>query len=53
MQSQDTSIRVAKTIHQALVSHLNNTDRKLGKFTEAAIIEKIERENKKKQKKYE
>lgn len=50
MQSLETSIRVKKETHQALVSHLENTDRKIGRFTDMAIMEKIEREKKKKKK---
>ncbi len=51
MQSQETSIRVKKETHQALVSHLENTDRKIGRFTDSAIIEKIQKETSKKKKK--
>lgn len=43
-----TNISVDIQVHQALLSHLENGDRKIGKFTEAAIKEKIEKENKEK-----
>lgn len=44
--SQDTSIRVSKVVHSKLVEHIKEDDRKIGKFTELAIIEKIEKEKK-------
>lgn len=37
-----------KVVHGELMSHLENTERKIGKWTEAAIREKILRETKKK-----
>lgn len=45
-----TNISVDSEIHKELVAHLNNGDRKIGKFTEAAIKEKIEKESKTKKK---
>ena len=45
--SNRTNISIDKDLHNELVSHLGNGDRKIGKFTEAAIREKIEKENKK------
>ena len=45
-----TNISIDSEVHQLLVSHLNNGDRKIGKFTEAAIKEKIEKETKTKKK---
>lgn len=41
------NIRVSKEVHQLLVDHLKNTDRKIGKWTEFAIINAITRESKK------
>ena len=44
------NISINKEVHQLLVTHLNNGDRKIGKFTEAAIKEKVEKETKTKKK---
>lgn len=41
-----TNISIDVEIHKELVDHLNNGDRKIGKFTEAAIKEKIVKESK-------
>lgn len=37
-----------KEVHADLTAHLGNGDRKIGKWTESAIKEKIQRETKKK-----
>lgn len=42
-----TNIRVDNDVHKMLVEHLKNTEKKLGKWTEIAIKEKIKRETKK------
>jgi hypothetical protein len=42
--SLETSIRVSKEVHGELVAHLEGTERKIGKFTEIAIKEKIIKE---------
>lgn len=47
-----TNVSIDAEIHKELVNHLIKGDRKIGKFTEAAIKEKIEKETKTK-KKYE
>lgn len=44
--SNGTNIRVCDEVHSNLVEHLKDTDRKIGKWTEAAIKEKIEKEKK-------
>lgn len=44
------NISVDSEIHKELVTHLGNGDRKIGKFTESAIKEKIEKEAKSKKK---
>lgn len=41
-----TNIRVSDDIHKQLIEHLKNTEKKIGKWTDLAIKEKIERENK-------
>ena len=45
---QDTKIRISGEVHKKLVAHLENGDRKIGKFAEKAILEKIEKETKNK-----
>lgn len=42
-----TNIRVDNEVHKMLVEHLKNTEKKIGKWTEIAIKEKIKRETKK------
>ena len=42
--SSGTNIRVDTVIHSMVISHLKETCGKVGKFTEMAIVEKIERE---------
>ena len=42
-----TNIRVADDVHKLLVEHLKNTEKKIGKWTEIAIKEKIKKETKK------
>lgn len=42
--SQGTNIRVSNEVHLKLVEYLKDGDRKIGKWTEAAIKEKIEKE---------
>lgn len=42
-----TNISIEKDLHAELVAHLGNGDRKIGKWTEAAIREKIQKESKK------
>jgi hypothetical protein len=44
------NISIDKDVHEELVSHLGNGDRKIGKWTESAIKEKIVRETKKNKK---
>ena len=46
--SNGTNIRVTEDTHKMLVEHLKNTEKKIGKWTEIAIKEKIKRETKKK-----
>jgi hypothetical protein len=46
-----TNISVDSEVHKELIVHLENGDRKIAKFTEAAIREKIQRESKKSKKK--
>ncbi len=45
--SDGVNVRIGKEVHAELVSHLRDGDRKIGKFTEAAIREKIAKETKK------
>lgn len=45
--SKGTNIRVDNDVHKLLVEHLRNTEKKLGKWTEIAIKEKIKKETKK------
>lgn len=49
-ENQDTSIRVSKIVHGEVVEHLDHTERKIGKFTEIALREKMQREKKIKKK---
>lgn len=44
------NIAVSTETHKLLVSHIQNIDGKIGKFTDKAIREKIERETKKQKK---
>jgi hypothetical protein len=46
-----TNIAVSTETHKLLVSHIQNIDGKIGKFTDKAIREKIDKETKKKTKK--
>lgn len=41
------NISIDSKVHSDLVAHIGDGDRKIGKFTEAAIKEKIEREKNK------
>lgn len=41
-----TNIRVADDVHKLLIEHLKNTEKKIGKWTEIAIKEKIKKETK-------
>jgi len=49
MNAKPTTINIAvsKETHELLVSHIQSIDGKIGKFTEKAIKEKIERETRK------
>lgn len=39
-----TNIRVSEETHKLLVEHLKNTERKIGKWVDIAISEKIKKE---------
>ena len=41
------NVAVSAETHKMLVSHIQNIDGKIGKFTDKAIKEKIERDSKK------
>jgi hypothetical protein len=43
-----TNIRVSEDVHKELVEHLKNTEKKIGKWTDIAIREKIKKETNKK-----
>lgn len=43
-----TNIRIDPEVHKLLVAHVIKGDRKIGRFAEMAIKEKIEREQKSK-----
>ena len=43
-----TNIRVSEDVHKDLVEHLKNTEKKIGKWTDIAIKDKILKETKKK-----
>lgn len=45
--SNGTNVRISTDTHSNLIEHLKNTERKVGKWTEMAIAEKIKRETKK------
>lgn len=45
-----TNVSISTEVHKLLVSHLSNGERKIGKFAESAIKEKIEKESKTKKK---
>lgn len=49
MKANPSLVNVAISVetHQILVTHIQNIDGKIGKFTDKAIKEKIEREAKK------
>jgi len=42
-----TNIRIGEDVHKMIIDHLRNTEKKIGKWTELAIKEKIKRETKK------
>lgn len=42
-----TNIRVSDDVHKSLVDHLKDTEKKIGKWTEIAIKDKIKKETKK------
>lgn len=44
--SNGTNIRIAEDVHKQLIEHLKNTEKKIGKWTEIAIKEKIKKETK-------
>lgn len=46
MNAKSSTINVAvnKELHKLVVAHIQETDGKIGKFTEKAIKEKLERE---------
>lgn len=48
MTNQFTSITIPKTVHAKLIDHIQLLGIKVGVFSAIAIIEKIERETKKK-----
>jgi len=50
MKISGTNIRVSDDVHKILVDYLQNGYGKIGKFTELAILEKIEREKNKEKK---
>lgn len=39
-----TNIRVDNDVHRLLIEHLKNTEKKIGKWTEIAIKEKVDKE---------
>lgn len=41
-----TNIRIDNDVHKSLIEHLKNTEKKIGKWTEIAIKEKINKESK-------
>ena len=41
IEPNETSVRIAKYIHKELLSYLENSDRKIGKFVGIAILEEI------------
>jgi hypothetical protein len=41
-----TNIRVSEDVHKELVEHLKNTEKKIGKWTDIAIQDKIKKESK-------
>lgn len=48
MKSNRKNISICPDVHGELIAHLGNGEKKIGKWTEAAIKEKIIRESKKK-----
>jgi hypothetical protein len=48
MVKSGISVRINKEVHAELVAHLISGDRKMGRFIDAAIREKIEKETKRK-----
>jgi hypothetical protein len=49
MKANSSTINIAVSVetHQLLVAYIQNVDGKIGKFTDKAIREKIDRETKK------
>lgn len=47
MVKSGISVRINKEVHAELVAHLISGDRKMGRFIDAAIVEKIQKEQKK------